>query len=208
MTKCQKITIFDSFPRICYFCYFYSIPNFAIFVKNTKNAIFSTFSQKPQNSPFSLKPHFWPKCQFSQNSGFWGYPGKPHFWPFWGYPKIPHFWPFPGKPQNCPFYPLPPETPILAIAPCDLPWTHCWRMGIYQTLWEFIYIFCFIIFWSSILDNFISHWISVNFILCQVIKSGIKWKKVENKVSGCQKFSQITQFPLPFISIILPFVYQ
>lgn len=107
LTKCQKITIFDSFPNICQNVIFHRSP---IFPKNTKNTIFHIFPYGSENTKIAHFPKN-PKI-----SHFWKIPIFAHFGdilenPILGIledlPKYPIFGHFLENPKNAFFYPYP-----------------------------------------------------------------------------------------------------
>ena len=104
MTKCQKNTIFDSFPNICQNVIFHRSP---IFPKNTKNTIFHIFPYGGENTKI---PHF-PKnpkiAKITKIGDFGDILEIAIFEVLGDLPKYPIFGHFLENPKNALFYPYP-----------------------------------------------------------------------------------------------------
>lgn len=149
MTKCQKITFFDIFHKICQN---HTFPLFPIFPKNQKITFFhcgGDFCKIPNFPIFPKMPIFgisriltifgisW-KLGFSRKWSFLGFWGICQKWPILGFLGKWSKMGFSGDtPQNGDFW---------TITMCDFPHTHYMEGSILQTPEEYFYIFLISIF--------------------------------------------------------------
>jgi len=146
MTKCQKITFFDIFHKICQN---HTFPLFPIFPKNQKITLFHCDSENTQFSHFHKNAHFGD----IQDFGYFGdilengvFQKMAIFGVLEDLPKMANFGVFGKMVKNGVFWGYPQNGDFWTITMCDFPHTHYMKGSILQTPGESFYIFLIYIF--------------------------------------------------------------